>query len=136
MVAVAHRQTEQKAAVRAALEESPDFISAQDLHSRLRARGSAIGLATVYRNLNEMSQAGDADVLQSGTAQLYRFCGGGEHHHHLVCVDCGKTVEVEVPVEEWVQKVSHENGFTPVRHVLDMYGRCADCEAVRKSGAR
>ncbi|MDQ1542793.1 MAG: Fur family transcriptional regulator, ferric uptake regulator, partial [Actinomycetota bacterium] len=58
------------------------------------------------------------------------------HHHHLVCVDCGKTVEVEVPVEEWVQKVSQTNGFTPVRHVLDMYGRCADCEAIRRSTAR
>jgi Fur family ferric uptake transcriptional regulator len=127
MVAVTRRQTEQKAAVRAALAASPDFISAQDLYARLRKSGSTVGLATVYRNLNDLSESGDADVLQGGGGQLYRFCGG-EHHHHLICVDCGRTVEVEVPVEEWVRIVTTEQGFTPVRHVLDIYGRCSVCQ--------
>ncbi|MBG6056453.1 Fur family ferric uptake transcriptional regulator [Salinibacterium sp. CAN_S4] len=125
---IGQRQTEQKVSVRIALEASPDFISAQDLHGRLRDQGSAIGLATVYRALNEMARVGQADVLQiSSTGQLFRSCESG-HHHHLVCVDCGKTVQVDAPAEEWVEKVAADEGFTLVRHVLDVFGRCRQCQ--------
>lgn len=125
----ARRRTPQKAAVRAALEESSDFISAQELHQRLTERGSKVGLATVYRNLNDMAQSGEADVLQTSTnGQLFRSCGG-THHHHLVCVSCGRAVEIEAPVEDWVASVSAANGFQLERHVVDVFGRCADCVA-------
>jgi Fur family ferric uptake transcriptional regulator len=128
---IGQRQTEQKASIRLALEQSPDFISAQDLHGKLRDQGSAIGLATVYRALNEMARVGQADVLlTSGAGQLFRSCESG-HHHHLVCVDCGKTVEVDAPAEEWVKKIAADEGFTLVRHVLDVFGRCPECQARR-----
>lgn len=123
----AHRQTAQKVAIRAALARSDAFVSAQDLHTTLRAEGIALGLATVYRNLNEMVRTGEADVLQAEpNVQLYRSCGG-EHHHHLYCVDCGRTVEVDPPIEEWVDAVTAAHGFTRVRHVIDIFGVCADC---------
>ncbi len=126
---IGQRQTEQKESIRHALESSPDFISAQDLHARLRDQGSSIGLATVYRALNEMARVGQADVLQTSTAgQLFRSCESG-HHHHLVCVDCGKTVQFDAPVEEWVEKIAEVEGFTLVRHVLDIFGRCPECQA-------
>lgn len=129
VAAIGQRQTEQKASIRVALESSPDFISAQDLHGRLRDQGSSIGLATVYRALNEMARVGQADVLQTSAAgQLFRFCDSG-HHHHLVCVDCGKTVQVDAPVEEWVEKIAADEGFELVRHVLDVFGRCPECQA-------
>jgi Fur family ferric uptake transcriptional regulator len=126
---VGQRQTEQKASIRAALESSPDFITAQELHARMRDTGSTIGLATVYRTLNQMARVGQADVLQKSTSsQLFRFCESG-HHHHLVCVDCGKTVQVDAPAEEWVEKIAADEGFTLVRHVLDIFGRCPECQA-------
>lgn len=125
----AHRQTAQKAAIRAALERSDSFVSAQDLHAELRDEGVTLGLATVYRNLNEMAESGEADVLQAEpNVQLYRFCGDA-HHHHLYCVECGRTVEVEAPIEDWVDTVAAEHGFTRVRHVVDIFGVCADCRA-------
>lgn len=129
----AHRQTAQKAAIRAALERSDSFVSAQDLHAALRDEGVTLGLATVYRNLNEMADNGEADVLQAEpNVQLYRFCGD-THHHHLYCVDCGRTVEVEAPIEDWVSAVAAEHGFTRVRHVVDIFGVCADCRAAREA---
>lgn len=125
----AHRHTAQKAAIRAALEHSDSFVSAQDLHAALRDDGVTLGLATVYRNLNEMAESGEADVLQAEpNVQLYRFCGE-EHHHHLYCVSCGRTIEIEAPIEEWVDAVTAEHGFTRVRHVVDVFGVCADCRA-------
>ncbi|PZE76179.1 transcriptional repressor [Curtobacterium sp. MCBD17_034] len=123
------RQTAQKTAIRDALRGVRSFISAQDLHEVLRADGSSVGLATVYRNLSDMAVNGEADVLQAEPGvQLYRFCGDA-HHHHLYCVSCGRTVEIEAPIEDWVDTVAAEHGFSRVRHVVDIFGVCDDCRA-------
>ncbi|TDC45322.1 transcriptional repressor, partial [Jiangella ureilytica] len=84
------RQTRQKHEVRAALLDSDDFVSAQDLHAQLRASGSRIGLATVYRNLNEMVHNDEADTYHAPSGeQRFRSCSR-DHHHHLICRKCGK----------------------------------------------
>lgn len=128
MASDVQRRTQQKAAIQEALSASEEFIGAQELHARMKGEGSGIGLATVYRTLNELVARGQADVLTSASGQLFRFCGTG-HHHHLVCVECGKTVEVDAPIEEWVDSVATANGFVRVRHVLDILGVCSECQA-------
>ncbi|MGI8718868.1 MAG: Fur family transcriptional regulator [Lapillicoccus sp.] len=124
------RTTRQQAAVAAVLQDRDDFTSAQDLHARLRAAGSPVGLATVYRTLQTMAADGEVDMLRTDDGEaVYRQCSTG-HHHHLVCRRCGRTVEVEGPaVERWAERVSAEHGFTDVRHVLEIVGTCAGCSA-------
>ena len=122
------RSTRQRAAVAALLEEIDEFRSAQDLFEVLRGRGEDVGLTTVYRTLQSLADAGEVDVLRfdSGEA-FYRRCSSG-HHHHLVCRDCGRTVEVTGPtVERWADKIAVEHGFTDVGHSLEIFGRCAAC---------
>jgi Fur family ferric uptake transcriptional regulator len=59
---------------------------------------------------------------------MYRLCQRDAHHHHLICRECGRTVEVEGPaVERWIDRIADENGFTDVSHTLDVFGCCADC---------
>lgn len=125
------RNTWQREAVREALGESDGFISAQSLFSTLRDGGSPIGLATVYRALSSLAVEGEADSLQSPDGEsLYRACSSTGHHHHLICRNCGLTVEIEAdPVEEWAQKVASANGFTQPQHVVDVFGLCRDCSA-------
>ena len=125
------RNTWQREAVREALGESEGFVSAQSLHSSLHATGSPIGLATVYRALADLATEGEADSLQQEGESLYRACTPGSHHHHLICRNCGKTVEIEADaVEEWAHKVAAEHGFTQPNHVVDVFGFCADCSRV------
>ncbi|MGZ4595149.1 MAG: Fur family transcriptional regulator [Actinomycetes bacterium] len=128
------RSTRQRAAVSAVLDELDDFRSAQDLHAMLRQRGEGIGLTTVYRTLQALSDAGEIDVLRTDDGEaVYRRCSTG-HHHHLVCRSCGRTVEVEGPaVERWADRVATENGFVDVSHTLEVFGTCATC-AVPGSG--
>lgn len=125
------RRTRQRAAVDEALDETADFISAQELHGILRARGAAVGLATVYRTLQTMADDGRVDVLRSdGGEAVYRRCSRDEHHHHLVCRSCGGTVEVAGPaVETWTGAVAREHGFTDVSHTLEIFGTCPQCAA-------
>ena len=122
------RHTRQRAALATALETSDEFLSAQDLHTRLADSGTKVGLATVYRNLQAMAADGDIDVLRTDDGEsVYRACSTG-HHHHLVCRDCGRTVEIDGPaVERWAATVSAEHGFTDVTHTLEIFGRGADC---------
>ncbi|TDE01326.1 Fur family transcriptional regulator [Jiangella asiatica] len=124
-----HRRTRQRAAVDEVLDDTTDFISAQDLHAALRARGAGVGLATVYRTLQTLADDGKVDVLRSdGGEAVYRRCVREEHHHHLVCRSCGATVEIAGPtVERWASSVAEKHGFVDVSHTLEIFGTCPRC---------
>jgi Fur family ferric uptake transcriptional regulator len=111
------------------LFESDSFRSAQELHAALRARGANIGLTTVYNQLRALADAGDVDTTRSEDGEaLYRRCRSEDHHHHLLCRECGRTVEVEGPeVERWATKVAAQAGFVDVRHTVEIVGTCAAC---------
>ena len=126
----APRQTRQRTAVSTLMDELAEFRSAQEIHDILKARGEQVGLTTVYRSLQSLAATGDIDFLVTDEGEtVYRRCGD-QHHHHLVCRDCGATVEVSGPaVERWADAVAAEHGFSEVSHTLEMFGRCADCSA-------
>lgn len=130
---VARRNTWQREAVRAALREGDAFVSAQSLHHRLAARGTRIGLATVYRALASLAESDEADTLQSDDGEaLYRACDMEAHHHHLICRECGRAEEVAAePVEAWAAQLAAEHGYTEPRHVVDVFGVCPACRAAR-----
>lgn len=115
--------------VRAALAYSEGFRSAQDIYADLRSSGSKIGLTTVYRALQSLSESGDVDSLRTDDGEsVYRACASTGHHHHLVCRSCGRTVEVSGPaVERWAQTVAGRHGFTDVTHTVEVFGTCSDC---------
>ncbi len=121
--------TKQRAAIAELLEATDDFKSAQQLHDLLRERGETAGLATVYRTLQNLADAGELDVLRTGDGEaLYRRCERTEHHHHLVCRSCGKTVEIDGPtVEDWARKVGHSFGFSQIEHTIELFGTCSEC---------
>jgi len=122
------RPTRQRRAVSAALDAVDDFRSAQDIHDLLKQRGENVGLTTVYRTLQALSDSGEVDVLRNDDGEaLYRRCSDG-HHHHLVCRSCGRTVEVAGPtVERWADRVAAEHGYTDVSHTLEIFGTCGSC---------
>lgn len=125
------RATRQRAAVSSILDEIDDFRSAQDIHAILRSRGDSVGLTTVYRTLQALADAGKVDVLRTGDGEsVYRRCSTS-HHHHLVCRNCGRTVEVEGPaVERWAEKIGAQHGFVRVTHNVEVFGTCPDCALV------
>lgn len=125
------RSTVQKEAITAALAQSPGFVSAQQLHLQLNAEGTPVGLATVYRRLNALVEVGQADTIPVPGGQLFRACRPGGHHHHLVCEDCGKAVEIDPPSEDWLLAAAQRNGYTITRHMLEAFGRCSDCVTAR-----
>jgi Fur family ferric uptake transcriptional regulator len=123
------RTTRQRTAVADVLSRVDGFRSAQDLHDLLRHEGASVGLTTVYRHLQALSEAGQVDVLRTDDGEaVYRRCPTDAHHHHLVCRTCGRSVEVEGPeVEAWASAIAERHGFTEVSHTVEVFGTCADC---------
>ncbi len=122
------RNTRQRAAVLDMLDSLNQFTSAQDIHARLRDNGSTVGLTTVYRTLQSLADVSQVDVIRTDDGEaMYRRCTA-EHHHHLVCRRCGRTIEVDSPtVESWAEEVAKRHGFVDILHTLEIYGVCPDC---------
>ncbi len=122
------RATPRRLEVLDELARERDDVTAQKLWSRLRERDSSTGLATVYRTLALLSEAGVVDVLSHHSGeQCYRLCGEA-HHHHLVCERCHRVVEVEnCDLDGWVNKAAKRHGFVATDHSVEISGVCADC---------
>jgi Fur family transcriptional regulator, ferric uptake regulator len=122
------RRTRQRSAVDSILADRDDFRTAQEIHDDLRRHGERVGLTTVYRTLQAMTEAGELDALRNAEGETaYRRCSTG-HHHHLVCRSCGRTVEVSGPaVETWANAVAEQHNFRDVSHDLEIFGTCSSC---------
>jgi Fur family ferric uptake transcriptional regulator len=121
--------TRQRVAVAQALAAAEEFQSAQALHDAMRQCGESVGLTTVYRHLQALADAGEVDVLRTAEGEtVYRRCAASDHHHHLVCRSCGRTVEVTGPaVEAWAAQVAKQHGFRDVSHTVEVFGTCRSC---------
>jgi Fur family transcriptional regulator, ferric uptake regulator len=127
--------TTRREAVRRVLARSDSFRSAQDIYADMRAEGAKIGLTTVYRALQALTESAEVDVLRTGDGEaVYRACRTESHHHHLVCRVCGRTIEVAgSAIEHWAEKVGSEHGFADVTHTVEIFGTCPDCARKRQT---
>jgi Fur family ferric uptake transcriptional regulator len=125
----ARYSTRQGAEIEQVMSRLQGFNTAQDVHAVLRADGSRVGLATVYRHLADMAERGDVDALRTPRGEVvYRRCGVESHHHHLICRSCGKTLEFEGPeVETWAERIALKAGFLDVSHTVEVFGTCSEC---------
>jgi Fur family ferric uptake transcriptional regulator len=122
------RPTRQRMTILRAVAGEERPVTAQDLYARLRGRRGSPGLATVYRTLNSLSDAGVLLRFPAGEGEIaYRLCPPG-HHHHLICERCGQIQEIpSCEVEEWAAGVAQRRGFVARRHQADIFGLCQTC---------
>ena len=103
----------------------------------LKARGISMGLATVYRQLENLVDEGEVDAIISPTGEkLFRHCGSDEgHHHHIICKICGASRPIEVEeVEEMAETAAKRYRFSDVSHSLEIFGVCESCSRKTKEG--
>ena len=121
--------------------QSPDnqHISAEDVYKILLDLGEEIGLATVYRVLNQFDDAGIVSRHHFEGGKSVFELSGSTDHDHLVCLKCGKVVEFEDDLIERRQlEIAEENGITLTNHSLYLYGECQDkaaCKAFSDSNS-
>lgn len=113
-------------------------LSAEEIHRTLIMQGEDVGLATVYRVLNQFESAGIIEQRQfEGNHKVFEM-SHGDHHDHIVCQRCGKVIEFTNDLIEAEQhRVAEQFGFTLTGHQLNLYGLCnqPDCQPRVKSEA-
>ncbi|MGA0612195.1 ferric iron uptake transcriptional regulator [Caldimonas sp. KR1-144] len=106
-------------------------LTAEDVYKALLSAGADIGLATVYRVLMQFEQAGilSRNHFESGKAVFE--LNEGQHHDHLVCLDCGRVEEFfDAQIEQRQRTIAESRGFKLQEHALALYANCTkkNCE--------
>jgi len=123
------RNTRQREAILDVFFSADKHITVEELFNMMKKTVPEIGYATVHRNLSLLCECGLADEIKIGKQKArYEPKFGQEHHDHLICVKCGRFIEVnDLKIESLQDKLAEANDFTPVRHKLEIYGICSKC---------
>ncbi|NDV24140.1 Fur family transcriptional regulator [Desulfovibrio sp. JC022] len=105
-------------------------ISSEELYNLVRAEDSSIGQATVYRTLKLLADSGIAKSVDFNDGVIrYEHKYGHEHHDHLVCERCGKTIEaVDNEIEHLQEELAKKYGFELTHHEMYLFGVCKECQ--------
>jgi len=112
------------------LAAQPCGVSAQEVLAGVQAEGRTVGIASVYRALDQLAELGLVHRIDLGEG-LTRFEPAqpdGEHHHHLVCGSCGKVDRFDDPaLERAISAVAGSHGYALGHHDVVLRGACGDC---------
>jgi Fur family ferric uptake transcriptional regulator len=110
-------------------------VSVEELVARVRRIDPRVSVATVYRTMKLLADCGLAIPRQFGGGQTrYEAAAGREHHDHMICTRCGDIVEfANERIESLQELVARRHGFEVESHKLELYGRCARCQAAREA---
>jgi len=121
------RLTTQRQAILNLLNTSNQHWNAEEISRELSDRGESIGIATVYRGLAALEDAGLIASIQLADKKHYERADK-IHHDHMVCIECGSIEEfTQDKIEALQEAVASEKGFTITGHQLVIFGRCARC---------
>lgn len=105
-----------------------------ELYDRVRKKNPRIGLATVYRTMEVICDAGLARKLDfEGGTKHYEHKYKHPHHHHLVCLKCGKVIEITSGKLEGIQRqLAKKHDFAITRDTMKIFGICSTCKRKEK----
>ena len=124
-----NRLTAARRSIVAALVSSEGHISADELVGIVHVGAPSIGRMTVYRTLDLLTELGlIRPVYQGSAAARYVLLADG-HHHHLICSRCQRVIEFDLCVLPEIESiVSSQSQFAVEGHLLEIYGRCHNCQ--------
>jgi len=131
------RPTPSRCAILEVFEEEKSHLSAEEVHERLKQKRKKVGIATVYRNLDLLSRMGILRRVNFGDGrEHYELVQTSEtHHHHLVCVNCGKVIDYSELMDEereflnrLEKELEKKHGFQIQSHQVYFYGLCEKCQ--------
>ena len=125
-----YRITRPRKAVIQVLLEDEGYSSPAEVHARARSRCPTVGLVTVYRTLDLLSEMGFVRRIHAEDGCHSYAAARHGHRHHVICRHCGTAVEVEgCDLSAFIERVRDETGFQVEDHLLELVGLCSDCRA-------
>jgi Fur family transcriptional regulator, ferric uptake regulator len=130
------KQTAQRDTILRTFLETREHLSTDELHRLVKKKDPKIGYTTVYRTLKLLAECGLASevAFHDGIAR-YEHQYNRRSHHHMVCTDCGSSVEFfSNEVERLEKDIGRKYHYLTTRHTFQIYGVCEDCR--KKNGSR
>jgi Ferric uptake regulator family. len=131
---------QREATLRVLLEHESDHLSAEDIYLLVKEKSPEIGLATVYRTLELLTELKIVDKINFGDGVSrydLRKEGANHFHHHLVCIECGSVEEIREDLLEDVELIVEKRwNFIVKDHRLTFHGICRNCQAKAKKKER
>ena len=122
------RYSKQREALIEILKNTKSHPTADWLYTELRKKFPNVSLATVYRNLKQLTENGDILSISTGSGSEH-FDGTVKPHYHFVCTRCGRVSDVDVATfDELNDSVKEKTGIDIHSHSLMFYGICSDCK--------
>jgi Fur family ferric uptake transcriptional regulator len=125
------KKTSQRTLIMNKILARAGHLSAEDLFSDLKTSHPSIGLATIYRTLKVLKEAGviEEHSFVEGKA-IFELAFPDQHHDHLVCLSCQKVQEfIDNKVEERQKEIAFQYGFSLKKHTMNLFGYCSTCQA-------
>ncbi len=118
--------TSQRAQIITEFLRAGGHVSVEELFRVVKKKAKGVGLASVYRTVNSLVEAGLATERKFlDKSSVYEIHEPGHHHDHLICIKCRKIFEFEnEKIEELQKEVASSLGFTLQNHKLELYGYC------------
>ena len=124
-----YKLTPQRRVVLNVLAHSQEHLSPAEVYERVHQEDPSIGLVTVYRTLEILTELGLICAVHAGDSCGSYVIGPQEHHDHLICSDCGTVLAfADCNLDGLEQRLSTETGFKIDSHLLEFLGRCQDCQ--------
>ena len=123
------KHTDQRDTILHTFLETRDHLSTDQLFRLVRKKDAKIGFTTVYRTLKLLAECGLASevAFHDGVAR-YEHQFNRRNHHHMVCTDCGASVEFFLPeAAKLEEEIARKYRFDATRHTFQIYGICEDC---------
>lgn len=120
--------SKQKEAIIRVLRETSSHPSAEWIYEQVRKDVPNIGLATIYRNLRLLNEAGEvSEIRTSGDGT--RFDYNTRTHYHFHCDRCGRILDLDEPIDTTIEaRIARRTGLRVTRHHLELGGVCLDCQ--------
>ncbi len=124
-----YKFTPQRRIVIQTVASSQDHLTPAAIYERVHQEHPNIGLVTIYRTLDILAKLGLICELHAGGSCRSYTTGASEHHHHLICTNCGKVVDFSgYDLSQLEQRLSLETGFDIEDHLLEFVGLCQACQ--------
>jgi Fur family ferric uptake transcriptional regulator len=130
-----YRLTPQRLMILAAIEGSHDHISAEDIYAQVSARYPQVNISTVYRTLEMLKKLNLVYEIDLGEGRIRYHAEASGHHHHLVCQECGKIIDIdEAALAPLRDVLLREHGFLADLKHVGVFGLCEDCRKKKAGG--
>jgi len=125
------RMTKTRMALMMMFLKSEEPLSVSEMLEALSSMKRGVNKTTVYRELEQLQLKGIIGTVQLGDRKQYYELASRDHHHHLICLECKQIEDIDMNEEKLLaeeKKMSRKKGFVILRHSLEFFGLCKQCQ--------